>query len=457
MFASATLWNVAAQQGGTTRYVYDDRGRLIAVISPTGEANIYEYDAAGNFTAVRRLTTNDLAVFAFSPRIGVPGDQVTFLGVGFGAGVNSVSFNGVPANIVQVTLSTIVAEVPQGATTGPATITTGRGSVTTTKPFTVAGIHVTPPVVSGLLSGSTVQFSATVVLEDDPSLIWSVNGADGGSSSAGSITGSGLYTAPDLPVNQPAATFTVRATSVALPNVFGEAQVNVVNPQFVWVGRSAGVSVLFGGVRTPISSGGISVQKASASVSALSNAVSIAKSSPVTDTISPAVSVSKDSPTIPTISSAVAVSKGSPTVPTSSAGVAVSKDSATLTADSPSVSVSKGSATTPAISPSVSTTTGPNITSIVPGQLSRGSATSISISGQNLTGATGLIFLNANGTPDSGITASGISVSADGSSITVLITVNSGSALGTRILIVSTPKGKSFAIDVSTNTFEVIQ
>ena len=39
---------IHAQQGGTTRYVYDDNGRLIAVISPTGEANVYEYDAAGN-------------------------------------------------------------------------------------------------------------------------------------------------------------------------------------------------------------------------------------------------------------------------------------------------------------------------------------------------------------------------------------------------------------------------
>src|SRR5215210_2358081 len=126
---------VAAPRGaraqGTTAYVYDDNGRLHAVVSPAGEAAVYEYDAAGNFTAVRRLTANDLELLSFSPREGVPGDLVTFVGVGFGAGVNAVLFNGTAARVVGVTLPTVVAEVPQGATSGPVTIVTPRGSVTT--------------------------------------------------------------------------------------------------------------------------------------------------------------------------------------------------------------------------------------------------------------------------------------------------------------------------------------
>src|SRR5712692_10089022 len=128
-----------AQQGGTTRYVYDDNGRLIAVISPAGEANVYQYDAAGNFTAIQRLTADDLALFAFSPRSGVPGDLVTFTGVGFGAGVSNVSFNGAAAQIVSVSASIVIAQVPGGATTGPVAITTPRGTVTTATPFVIQG------------------------------------------------------------------------------------------------------------------------------------------------------------------------------------------------------------------------------------------------------------------------------------------------------------------------------
>src|SRR5438105_2303365 len=55
-----------AQQGGTSTYVYDDDGRLRAVLSPSGEAAVYEYDAAGNFTAIRRLTPNDLELISFT-------------------------------------------------------------------------------------------------------------------------------------------------------------------------------------------------------------------------------------------------------------------------------------------------------------------------------------------------------------------------------------------------------
>src|ERR1044071_4912002 len=99
---------VAAQQGGTTRYVYDDNGRLIAVVSPTGEAAVYEYDAAGNFTAIRRISAHTLVLLAFCPHEGGAGDQVTFVGTGFNAGVTSVSFNGASATIIEVSPSAVI-------------------------------------------------------------------------------------------------------------------------------------------------------------------------------------------------------------------------------------------------------------------------------------------------------------------------------------------------------------
>src|SRR5262249_8459551 len=82
----------AYAQGGSTRYVYDNNGRLKAVIAPNGEANIYEYDPAGNITAIRRNSAATLELLSFSPLQGVPGDQVTIVGTGFGSGVNAVSF-----------------------------------------------------------------------------------------------------------------------------------------------------------------------------------------------------------------------------------------------------------------------------------------------------------------------------------------------------------------------------
>jgi hypothetical protein len=49
-----------------------------------------------------------------------------------------VTFNGVPAAAFQVnSTQAVMATVPAGATTGPVTITTANGSVTTKQSFTV--------------------------------------------------------------------------------------------------------------------------------------------------------------------------------------------------------------------------------------------------------------------------------------------------------------------------------
>jgi YD repeat-containing protein len=240
--ACVALPSVAIAQG-TTQYVYDDNGRLHAVISPAGEATVWEYDAAGNFTAIRRLTANDLELLSFSPHEGVPGDLVTFTGVGFGAGVSAVSFNGTLSNNVQVTAPFVVAEVPVGATTGPITLTTPRGPVTTSIPFVIRGVRVNPNSAT-VVSRSTVQFTATVVLTGDQSVTWSVNGITGGNTALGTISDTGLYAAPDLSFNQRSALFSIRATSVATPTVFGEARVTVNSLQFVGYMASATFSVL---------------------------------------------------------------------------------------------------------------------------------------------------------------------------------------------------------------------
>lgn len=240
LFCVATPGWARAQ--GTTAYVYDDNGRLHAVVSPTGEAAVYEYDAVGNFTAIRRLKADDLELLSFSPREGVPGDLVTFVGVGFGAGVNAVLFNGTAARVVSVSVPKVVAEVPQGATSGPVTLVTPRGSVTTPSPFTIRGLHVSPAAAK-IISGESIPFTATVVLGGNQSVRWSVNGAEGGDAGVGTISPGGLYTAPPLPRSQPSALVFVRAMSEAAPELFGEAEVTVLNPDFIRTARSPAVSV----------------------------------------------------------------------------------------------------------------------------------------------------------------------------------------------------------------------
>lgn len=59
-----------AQQGGEANYYYDANDRLTAVLSPTGEAAIYNYDPAGNFTSITRRAANELSVIDFTPGSG---------------------------------------------------------------------------------------------------------------------------------------------------------------------------------------------------------------------------------------------------------------------------------------------------------------------------------------------------------------------------------------------------
>lgn len=133
---------MGAQQSGTltTLYSYDKNGRLTMVYTPNDDAVFYSYDPAGNITAITRPGPVDL--LSFNPNSGPVGTTVTFVGIGFAAGVTSVSFNGTPSTSVQfvpattTSLPEVLATVPTGATTGPIALMTTRGSVTTT-PFTV--------------------------------------------------------------------------------------------------------------------------------------------------------------------------------------------------------------------------------------------------------------------------------------------------------------------------------
>ena len=192
--------DVQGQQGGTVTYGYDANGRLTSVTLPTGEAVTYSYDPAGNITSIQRVTGPGPQFLTFSPQSGFIDDTVTFNGANFGT-VSSVSFNGTNAVVFSGTTTQITAKVPENATTGQITVTLSNGTFTTPT-FTVLALQINPSQIS-ILPSQTQQFSVVVPSQlNNNNVIWSVNGINGGNSSVGTISSTGLYIAPNITSNQ---------------------------------------------------------------------------------------------------------------------------------------------------------------------------------------------------------------------------------------------------------------
>jgi YD repeat-containing protein len=149
ILVTAVIWlslarSAVAQQGGVANYFYDSNGRLTAVLSPTGEAAIYNYDPAGNFTSITRRAANELSIIDFTPNAGAVGAQVTIYGTGFSAtpSANTVKFNGVTATVTAATNTQLTVNVPAGATTGPINISNTNGSINSAESFFVSASNV---------------------------------------------------------------------------------------------------------------------------------------------------------------------------------------------------------------------------------------------------------------------------------------------------------------------------
>lgn len=427
VFTTSLLLSASAQQGGTTTYVYDANGRLHAVISPTGEAAVYEYDAAGNITAIRRLAANALAIFDFSPHEGLPGDLVTFIGVGFGGGVTSVSFNGASAAIVSFTNSRVVATVPPAATTGLVTITTPSGSVTTTTPFTVAGLMITPSFAA-VKFGESVQFTAEVFPATfDQTVQWSVEGIVGGNASVGTISATGLFTAG----NTRFSSLTIQASSVADSARVGEAHVSVSDPNDIQSVFATAVTVQRGDT--------IKAAASAPSVTVRYNAIAEKQGSAAAPV---AVQYGVDGGPRTALSSQVSVQRGD-TIQAAGLGNPVSvlkKDSVPYSAQT-----------------FVSSTMGPYIQSLSPANLTRGATITLTINGVGFTDASALRFVTAtSGVIDNAFVVSNITVNGDGTSFTATVTVNSTATLGSHILVVATPAGDSIGINLGVNTINIV-
>lgn len=132
------------------QYVYDELGRLVAVIDSSGDTATYQYDAVGNILSISRQNSSQLGIISFTPRSGTAGTSVTINGTGFSptASQDGVAFNGVSATVTSATATQIVATVPAAATTGPITVTIPSGSVSSATNFTIP-TNSGAPTISG--------------------------------------------------------------------------------------------------------------------------------------------------------------------------------------------------------------------------------------------------------------------------------------------------------------------
>src|SRR5439155_13677201 len=101
-------------------------------------------DAAGN-TAISApvsvTVASALRITNFTPTSGPVGTSVTISGTNF-TGATAVTFNGVSASFTVTSPTAIQATVPAGATTGPLSVTTPGGTVTSFNAFTVNPLFI---------------------------------------------------------------------------------------------------------------------------------------------------------------------------------------------------------------------------------------------------------------------------------------------------------------------------
>ena len=154
----------AQTNNGPVNYIYDDLGRLVAVIDGQGNAAIYAYDAVGNILSISRVTAGQVSIIYFTPSSGPVGMSVTISGTRFSttANQNTVQFNGTTATVVSATATQIVATVPMNATSGPISVTSPSGSATSSSSFTVTTGSDAPTITGFSPTIGTPGTSVTV-------------------------------------------------------------------------------------------------------------------------------------------------------------------------------------------------------------------------------------------------------------------------------------------------------
>jgi arylsulfatase A-like enzyme len=130
---------------GTSASILSNTQSMISTSVPSGATSgrITVTTAGGTATSSSNFTVSPPpAISDFSPASGPIGTGVTINGSNLGSAL-SVKFNGQTASILSNTQTVITTIVPQGAMTGPITVTTANGTATSSSDFTVTSITPT--------------------------------------------------------------------------------------------------------------------------------------------------------------------------------------------------------------------------------------------------------------------------------------------------------------------------
>ncbi len=141
------------------RYFYDALDRLTKAADSTGVVLEYVYDEVGNILEVKRTENTGLSILNVQPRAAQSGDRVIIDGMGFSpiAGENSVTFDGIAANVLSATGNQIEVVVPAGITAGVIVVTVAGNTATLSNNFQLQALPVITSIsTSYVLSGQSI-------------------------------------------------------------------------------------------------------------------------------------------------------------------------------------------------------------------------------------------------------------------------------------------------------------
>ncbi len=245
---------IVGQQGtgNNLEYIYDDSGRLVAVKEQGILTKLYEYDLTGNLLSISSPPATAPAIIGFSPRSGLPGTTVIIRGINFGgaAGQNTVSFNGVAATVLLYSPTELVVTVPASATTGPISVTSPGGSVTSNSAFVVGTDQTNqPPSVTGF--SPTVGHSGDIVtiyganFESDPvdnDVRFGATGSPVNSAASTSLVVSAATSSGKISVTTPYGTSTSQNEFISVPS---SVDITKVDPRGrTWFGHTKHIGIV---------------------------------------------------------------------------------------------------------------------------------------------------------------------------------------------------------------------
>jgi hypothetical protein len=105
----------------------------------------------GNLLSIQRFPSGgsgNISIFFLTPQSGLVGTSVQIRGSGFSPipSNNQVTFNGTSVTVSSATDKSLMVTVPNGASTGPVTVTNANGTAASPKAFTV----LVPPIIVGI-------------------------------------------------------------------------------------------------------------------------------------------------------------------------------------------------------------------------------------------------------------------------------------------------------------------